>query len=438
LKLTVYPGAPLRGVCEAPGDKSITHRAFLLAAIASGASRISNANPGADCRSTLACLSALGLEAERRDGTWHLVPHRLSASAAALDCGNSGTTLRLLPGILAAQPFASVLTGDASLSRRPVARIIRPLRLMGATLSASEGDRLPPLHVRGAKLRPVDYTLDVASAQVASCVLLAGTFAEGRTSVEIPGSARDHTERMLLAAGATLAQEPRGKGGRRVSLEGPFVPRGAMLEIPGDFSAAAFFLAAAAATPGSRVTARAVGLNPLRTGLLDVLEAMGARIERTGVGERMGEPVGDVTVTGPESLSAFDVPPDWVPRMIDEAPAWAVAACAARGTSRLSGAAELRVKESDRIALIARNLARLGIRALERPDGLEIEGGTPGGGVIEAADDHRIAMAFAVLGVNARDAVTIDDAASIATSYPRFAADLAALGAVVQTEGSAS
>jgi 3-phosphoshikimate 1-carboxyvinyltransferase len=438
LKLTVHPGTPLAGVCVAPGDKSITHRAFLLAAIARGPSRISNANPGADCRSTLGCLSALGLEAELRGGGWDLMPHGLRAPVAALDCGNSGTTLRLLPGILAAQPFASVLTGDASLSRRPVARIIRPLRLMGATLSAREGDRLPPLHVRGANLSPVDCSLDVASAQVASCILLAATFAAGRTSVEIPGSARDHTERMLLAAGATLVQEPLAHGGRRVSLEGPFVPRGATLDIPGDFSAAAFFLAAAAATPGSCVTARGVGLNPQRTGLLDVLENMGARIERGSVHDRMGEPVGDVTVSGPERLTSFDVPPAWVPRMIDEAPAWAIAACAAQGTSRLSGAAELRVKESDRIALIARNLQRLGIRALERPDGLEIEGGIPSGGVIEAADDHRIAMAFAVLGVRARAAVTIDDAASIATSYPRFAADLAALGAVVQTEGSAS
>ncbi|MBI1798107.1 MAG: 3-phosphoshikimate 1-carboxyvinyltransferase [Candidatus Eisenbacteria bacterium] len=434
MKLIVHPGEPLAGRVIPPGDKSITHRAFLLALIARGPTRVFGANSGADCASTLDCARALGLNAAYESGAWNLTPRPLTEPARVLDCGNSGTTMRLLPGVLAAQPFLSVLTGDESLSRRPVARVIEPLRLMGASLFARGGDRLPPLIVRGGALSPIRYALPVASAQVASCLLLAGLFANGESAVEIPGPARDHTERMLRAAGVPIDETPIAGGGRQVCVTGPARPEGGEIRLPGDFSAAAFFLAAAAARPGSRVTAEGVGLNPTRTGLLDVLEAMGARIERTCLREEMGEPVGDVSVTGPDRLQAFDVPPEWMPRLIDEAPAWAIAASAAPGISRLAGASELRIKESDRISSLSKNLSRLGIVTRERPDGLEVEGGVPRGGTVVSDGDHRIAMAFAALASRAASPVTIDDAASIATSYPGFAGALAALGARVETE----
>jgi 3-phosphoshikimate 1-carboxyvinyltransferase len=434
VKLVVHPGPPLAGRWLPPGDKSITHRAVLLGLLAGAPVRVTGANPGADCASSLACAGALGAVVEGAGEAWSLTAPSLVEPAGALDCGNSGTTLRLFAGLLAAQPFRTVLTGDGSLVRRPVDRIIVPLRMMGASLKGREGDRLPPLEIRGAHLRPIRYRLPIASAQVASCILIAGLSAAGETEIEIPGPARDHTERMLSASGVALESQPGPNGGRRVSVGGPQRPRGATFRIPGDFSAAAFFLAAAAATPGAEVTATSVGLNPSRTGFLDVLEAMGAPVSRGAVHEEMGEPVGDVTVRGPASLRPFDVPPEWVPRLIDEAPAWAVVASAAPGRSRLTGASELRVKESDRIALLARNLGVLGLTARELPDGLEVEGGVAGGGRVESGGDHRIAMAFAALGTRARGGVTIDDATQVITSYPGFARDLAALGGRLEPE----
>lgn len=428
--LIVEPGPALSGAFTPPGDKSITHRAWLLALLAEGETRVSGANPGADCEGTLRAVQALGVPVtgtpeERVLGG---LGGRLREPDAVIDCGNSGTTLRLLAGVLAAQPFLSVLSGDDSLRRRPVARVIEPLRAMGATLFARDGDRLPPLVIRGARLVAIQRSLTVASAQVASCVLLAALGADGETSVEIPGPARDHTERMLRAAGITVAEQPLAAGGRRVSVRGPALPRGLRLRVPGDFSAAAFFLAAAAAIPGSRITASGVSLNPGRTGLLDVLERMGAKVERSGARIEAGEEVGNVTVEGPARLAPFDVPAEWIPRLIDEVPAWAVVASAAAGVSRLSGAAELRVKESDRLSTLARNLEALGVHARELPDGLEITGGRNAGGAVCAEGDHRIAMAFAVLGTRAASPVRIDDAASIATSYPGFVSTLIALG----------
>jgi 3-phosphoshikimate 1-carboxyvinyltransferase len=323
----------------------------------------------------------------------------------------------------------SVLTGDASLRRRPVARVIEPLRQMGAQLWARDGDRLPPLAIRGAALHGIAYCLPVASAQVASCLLLAGLFATGRTRVELPGPARDHTQRMLPAFGVPVlaATGPPGSGGS-IAVEGPARPTGARVAVPGDFSAAAFFLAAAAATPGATVTARDVNLNPTRTGLLDVLERMGARVERSRVRDACGEPVGDVSVIGPDALRASDIDAGEVPTLIDEVPAWVVAASAARGTSRIRGAEELRVKEGDRLALLGANLARLGIGAEETADGLAVTGGAVGGGSVDAGGDHRIAMAFAVLAGRARGPVTVTGAGAIPTSYPGFADTLAALG----------
>jgi 3-phosphoshikimate 1-carboxyvinyltransferase len=440
-RLTVAPGPPLAGRFAPPGDKSITHRACLFALLADGVSEIRHPNPGEDCLATLRCAEELGLEVLAHERERGATPGRLELrgrggptreAAGVLDCGNSGTSLRLLAGIVATRPFLSVLAGDASLNRRPVGRVVEPLRRMGAQVCARDQDRRPPLVVRGGLLKPLDYAVPVASAQVETCVLLAGLSAAGTTSVELPGPARDHTERMLAAAGVALQRDERPGGGRRVTVQGPAAPRPLSLTVPGDFSAAAFFLAAAAATPGGRVTATSVSLNPTRTGLLDVLAAMGAGVEVTRSGLEAGEELGDVTVTGPDRLSAFDIPPEWVPRLIDEVPAWTVAASAARGRSCLTGAGELRHKESDRLVALASNLERLGIAARERPDGIEIEGGEPSAGTVDAAGDHRIAMAFAVLATRARGPVTIDDAAAIATSYPGFAGELARLGGTLE------
>jgi 3-phosphoshikimate 1-carboxyvinyltransferase len=441
VRLTVRPGPPLGGPFTPPGDKSITHRACLLALLAPGISEIRGANPGDDCASTVRCAQDLGLEVLDRGNEGGATPGTLRLRGRGgpldeprrvLDCGNSGTTLRLLAGIVATQPFLSVLAGDASLHRRPVGRVVEPLRRMGATVCARDRDRCPPLVVRGGTLQAIRYAVPVASAQVATCVLLAGLSADGETTVELPGPARDHTERMLAAAGVPLRREELEGGGRRVTVRGPARPGALSLTVPGDFSAAAFFLAAAAAAPGARVTATGVSLNPTRTGLLDVLARMGAGVEIEGRRTEAGEELGDVTVTGPRRLSAFDIPPEWVPRLIDEIPAWAVAASAADGRSRLTGAAELRLKESDRLAALAANLAHLGITADEFPDGIEIQGGMPRGGEVDAAADHRIAMAFAVMGTRAASAITIREASSIATSYPGFTADLARLGGLVE------
>ncbi len=432
--LSVRPSGPLGGAFTPPGDKSITHRAYLLALVAEGETRVEAANPGADCSATLDAAVALGAAVRRSDGTVHVTgtAGELQEPDGIVDCGNSGTTLRLLAGVLAARPMLTVLTGDDSLRRRPVARIVEPLRRMGAELWARAGDRLPPLAVRGAHLRGISLDLHVASAQVASCVLLAGLAADGTTRVRIPGPARDHTERMLPAFGVEVMRESHAAGATRVGVRGGQLPRGTTVRVPGDVSAAAFFLAAAAATPGARVTAHGVGLNPTRLGLFDALRDMGAGVTITEGPEAAGEPTGDVTVTGPERLRAIALPPEWLPRMIDEVPAWCVAAAAAEGTSTLSGAAELRLKESDRIATLAAGLSALGITAEERPDGLAITGGPAAGGVVDAAGDHRIAMAFAVLGARARGPVRIDAAQGIATSYPSFTATFRALGGVAE------
>jgi 3-phosphoshikimate 1-carboxyvinyltransferase len=420
----------LHGAFRPPGDKSITHRALILALLASGRSVIETPNPGLDCAATRACTEALGarigggaesLEVTGR-GLELLEPDRV------LECGNSGTTLRLLAGVVASQPFLTVLSGDHSLNRRPVARVVEPLRRMGARLSGREHDRFPPLVVQGGDLHGIEHELPVASAQAASAVLLAGLGGRGPTSVTLPGAARDHTERMLEALGVPVGVEEREGGGRRVTIDGGRTPIPFRMRIPGDPSAAAFLLAGAAALPGSEVTARDVSLNPTRTGFLDVLEGMGATVRREPRAIEAGEPVGDVTVTGPARLSAFNIPEAWVPRMIDEVPAWAMVAACAHGNSRLAGAAELRIKESDRLSTIARNLGALGITAREAPDGLEIEGGVVRGGAVDAAGDHRIAMAFAMLGSVADAPVEVADAENIATSFPGFDATLSSLG----------
>lgn len=429
----VRRGRTLGGRFAPPGDKSITHRAALFGLLAEGATLVTGANPGEDCGRTFSAARALGARVESRDGAWSIEGRgaALAAPADAIDCGNSGTSIRLLAGVVAGQRFTTRLFGDASLTRRPMARVIEPLRAMGASIASAEGGR-PPLVVTGSPLRGIAHEAKVASAQVATCLLLAGLAASGETSVSLPGPARDHTERMLPAFGVPVEVTPREDGGRLVRVAGGSALRGCDVQVPGDFSAAAFLLAAAAATPGAEVTATDVSLNPTRTGLLDVIGAMGADVRVSRRREAAGEPLGDVTVRGPESLRAFDVPPAWVPRLVDEVPAWIVLACAAPGTSRVSGAAELRVKESDRIVALAHNLAAAGIEARERPDGLEIVGGRPRDARIEAHLDHRIVMAFAALGACTGATMTFDDVSSVATSFPGFFPLLASLGAVVE------
>jgi 3-phosphoshikimate 1-carboxyvinyltransferase len=430
----VRRGRALSGSFVPPGDKSVTHRAVILGLLADGETVVRGANAGEDCHRSLTAAAALGASVTTEDGAWRLggTAARPRTPAADLDCGNSGTTIRLLAGALAGHDLEARLFGDASLSRRPMGRIVTPLRAMGADLRAAEGDR-PPLEIRGTRLRGITYDVPVASAQVATCVLLAGLAATGRTVVRLPGPARDHTERMLPAFGAPLDVRGLPGGGREVAVDGGATLTGRDVTVPGDFSAAAFLLAAAAAEPGSCVTVRGVSLNPTRTGLLDVLAAMGAPAEIANARETAGEPVGDVTVRGPEVLSPFDVPPEWVPRLVDEVPAWVVLASAARGTSRVTGAAELRVKESDRIVSLARNLAAAGVTARELPDGLEVEGGPPRGARVEAHLDHRVVMAFAALGARTAEPMTFDDASSVDTSFPGFFSILASLGAECET-----
>jgi len=425
-------GRRLSGAFTPPGDKSITHRAILFGLLASGVTRIRGANPGEDCARSAAAAESLGAHVEPTETGWQVTgtAGEWQAAATPLDCGNSGTTMRLLAGIVAGRPVTTRLTGDASLSRRPMRRIAEPLTRMGARVEGS-GDRFtPPVVVHGSSLHGIDYDVPMASAQVATCTLLAGLAASGQTGVTLPGPARDHTERLLPAFGVALELAPREHGGRTVRVTGGSSLVGTAVEVPGDFSAAAFALAAAAAEPGASVTARNVNLNPTRTAFLDVLQQMGAMVKIAGEQVESGEPRGDVTVTGPDRLRAFDVPVEWLPRMLDEVPAWAVAASAAEGTSRLRGAGELRVKESDRIASVAAAVRALGLHAEERPEGLSVTGGRARGGVrIATHHDHRIAMAFAVLAARLEEPVWFDDLSSVPTSYPGFFGTLEALGA---------
>lgn len=419
MPLVVGPGSPLRGTLRVPGDKSISHRAALLGGIASGTTRVRGFLRAEDCLATLRCLRSLGVSIE--DTPDELVIHggRLREPEEILDVGNSGTTIRLLAGILSGQPFHSVLTGDASIRRRPMDRVADPLRRMGARISGREEGRLAPLSIDGGGLRGISYATQVASAQVKSAVLLAGLFAEGETMVREPSPSRDHTERMLGAFGVPVARD-----GLTVRLPGPAALRGATLRVPGDLSSAAYVLVAAALVPGSEVTVEDVGLNPTRTGVLDILRMMGAAVEVRDVREDGDEPAGAVTVRAAR-LHGATVGGDLVPRAIDELPVVAVAACLAEGKTVIRDAAELRVKESDRIAALARELGRLGATIEAQPDGLAIVGVRRlRGGRAASGGDHRIAMALAVAGLCADGPVTIDDPACVQTSFPEFEATL--------------
>ncbi len=412
------PGTALRGSVRVPGDKSISHRAVMLAAIAEGTTHVRGFLEGEDTRATARVFAQLRVRIEAPNDGERIVHgvglHGLQGTPAPLDCGNAGTGMRLLAGLLAAQAFDSTLVGDESLSKRPMGRVIDPLAAMGAQVDSAPGG-LPPLRIHGgARLRGVETATPVASAQVKSALLLAGLYADGETVVREPHPTRDYTERMLAAFGWPVDFAPgiaRLPGGHRLSATD--------IDVPADFSSAAFFIVAATLVPGSEVRLEAVGMNPRRTGLLAALRAMGADIREENRQEQGGEPVADLVVRH-APLRGIDVPVEIVPDMIDEFPILFVAAACAQGRTVVRGAAELRVKESDRIATMAAGLRALGIAIDEAPDGAVIEGGRLAGGVVESHGDHRIAMSFAVAAQLASGEVRINDVANVATSFPGF------------------
>jgi 3-phosphoshikimate 1-carboxyvinyltransferase len=419
---TITPARLVEGRVRVPGDKSISHRYALLAALAEGRSELRNYAPGADCRSTLSCLRTLGVEIGIDNGSVTLLGRGLRgfrSPGSPLDAGNSGTTMRMLVGILAAQRFDSELVGDESLSRRPMRRVIEPLARMGARIDAIDGHA--PLSIHGTDLHGITHRPAVPSAQVKSSIILAGLHAEGTTSVTEPAQTRDHTERALTAFGFTVAVD-----GLTVSVEGGQRGAGQQLVIPGDFSSAAFWMVAAAALPGSTVTLEDVGLNPTRTALIDVLRRFGARVEVHETATSAGEPMGTIVVAG-DRMGTVEIGPREVPGLIDELPA--IAALAAHGGQvTVRGAEELRVKESDRISALVAGFRGLGIEAEEHPDGFIVHGtGTPSGGVADARGDHRMAMAFAVAALAAGAPSRIEGADAVVISYPAFFETLARL-----------
>jgi 3-phosphoshikimate 1-carboxyvinyltransferase len=424
---------PLRGTVTVPGDKSISHRALMFAGLAVGESVIEGLLEGEDVLATAAALRAMGCQIEKRGARWHV--HGVGVGGllqpqSHLDMGNSGTSTRLLMGLVASHPITATFTGDASLSGRPMGRVIDPLSTMGADISASPGGRLP-LMVRGlCPAVPIEYRLPVASAQVKSAVLLAGLNTPGITRVIEPVPTRDHSERMLTGFGADLTVETAPDGTRAIAIRGEVDLRPQHITVPGDPSSAAFATVAALIVPGSSVTIANVGLNPTRAGLYSVLRTMGANIALANERTIGGEPVADLVVTH-SALTGIDPDPAIAATMIDEYPALFVAAALAKGRSTIRGIEEMRVKESDRIAVMARALTAVGARVEELPDGLIIDGSDgeplPGGATIATHLDHRIAMSMAVAGLASRAPVTIDDAAPVATSYPQFFEQIASL-----------
>ena len=423
MEIKVRQSPAWRATINVPGDKSMSHRAAMLAALTDGPCLIRNYLTGEDCLGTLRVLQQLGVRIEEQGKESWLV-HGLSGKfrkpEGDLDCGNSGTTMRLMSGLLAAQPFRSRLTGDASLSKRPMRRIMEPLGLMGAGLSTEGADGRPPLVIEGnSALRAIEYLLSVPSAQVKSAVLLAGLLAKGQTTVIQPVQTRDHTERMLEHFGV-----PVGKNGDHISVEGGVLPRTRNFDVPGDISSAAFWLVAAAAKPGCRLKIEGLGLNPTRTGIVKVLERMGAKIGVRAQDSGAGEPSGTVEVEGGD-LHGTTIEGAEIPNVIDEIPVLAVAAALAGGKTVIKDAAELRVKESDRIAVVAHHLKAMGADVEELPDGMIIHGGRPlHGAHLESHGDHRIAMAFAIAGLFATGETVVTGTECVETSYPGFAGQL--------------
>jgi 3-phosphoshikimate 1-carboxyvinyltransferase len=419
------PGGKLVGSIRVPGDKSMSHRVIMLGAIAEGKTDVSGFLEGEDALSTLGAFRNMGVMiSEPESGRLSIEGvglRGLQAPTGIMDVGNSGTSIRLMAGLLAGQTFSSVLTGDQSLLRRPMARVITPLSQMGAVISSREG--CPPLEISGGrKLRGVHYELPVASAQVKSSVLLAGLFAEGFTSVVEPAPTRDHTERMLTGFGYAVEVESGSIG-----LEGGGTLQGTRVDIPADISSAAFFMVGASIAEGSDLVLEHVGINPTRDGVIRILKAMGADIESSNERDVGGEPVADLRIRS-APLRGIDIPVEEVPLAIDELPAILIAAACAEGVTMLRGAEELRVKESDRIASMAEGLTQLGISNTVHADGITVIGGDIGGGVIATHHDHRIAMSFAMAALRASDRIKVSDCAHVATSFPGFAELVARVG----------
>jgi 3-phosphoshikimate 1-carboxyvinyltransferase len=413
------PGGRVTGEIRVPGDKSISHRAVMLAGIATGRTEITGFLDGEDCLATLAAMTAMGVRAERLAADQLRVDGAgrggLHAPPGPLDLGNSGTGMRLLAGLLCGQAFDTVLVGDASLMRRPMERVAAPLRRMGARIETSDGR--PPLRIRGTPgLVGCTHELAVPSAQVKSAILLAALGAQGRTEVREPALTRDHTERMLGAFGVPVERHD-----RMVAVQGPVELCGCPIAVPGDFSSAAFFIVAGLIAGGAPLLIRNVGVNPTRTGLLEILRLMGADIRVLASRMAGGEPVADLEIH-PGPLHGIEVPRKLVATAIDEFPVLFAAAAMAGGETLVTGAGELRVKESDRIAVMAEGLQRLGVRVAVLPDGLRILGGPVGGGIVDSHSDHRVAMAFAVLAARAAAPVEIRDVANVQTSFPGFPA----------------
>ncbi len=416
-----------------PGDKSVSHRALMLGSIAEGRSDVSDFLAGEDCLQTLAAMRALGVSIERPGPTEISIQgvglHGLKVATGELDLGNSGTAMRLMAGLLSAQPFDSVLTGDASLLGRPMGRIITPLQQMGAGIDSEDGT--PPLRIAGGhKLRAIDYEMPMASAQVKSAILLAGMYANGTTSVTEPAVTRDHTERMLALMGVPVTSD-----GNRISINGGKAPGGCHVKVPGDLSSASFVMLAALLAENADILIKNVGVNPTRTGVIDILQDMGADICLESAQLLGKEPVADIRVRS-SRLRGGAVDPALVSLAIDEFPVLFVAAAAAAGKTVFSGIAELRVKESDRIAAMADGMRKLGIEVDESPDGAVVYGGRFAGGTVESFGDHRVAMSLAIAGTVAADEVVVSDVDAVDTSFPEFAACMASIGAHIrQLEG---
>ena len=433
MEFKILPGGTINGEARVPGDKSMSHRSMMLGALAEGTTRVTGFLEGEDALATQSAFRAMGVDIKRIGEGEVLVHgvglHGLKPPASALDLGNAGTGMRLMCGLMAGQPFDTVLTGDASLCSRPMGRVIDPLRLMGAEITAEEGGR-PPLAISGGKpLQGIHYDLPMASAQVKSCVLLAGLYAEGRTSVTEPAPTRDHTERMLRGFGYEVSND---KG--VISLEGGGSLKAADIDVPADISSAAFFLVAASITPGSDLLLTHVGVNPTRIGVLNILNLMGADITLKNQREVGGEPVADIQVRY-APLQGIEIPEEQVPLAIDEFPVLFIAAACAEGRTVLRGAEELRVKESDRIAAMAEGLCTLGVSNEVLDDGIIIEGGgSIGGGEIRTHMDHRIAMAFAIAALRAEKEIFVLDCDHVATSFPGFDALARGLGLQISVQ----
>ncbi len=432
INFIVQPGGCLQGQIRVPGDKSISHRSIMLGALANGTTHVKGFLEAEDALATLQAFRDMGVEIQGpEDGELTIQGvgmHGLKAPSKPLDVGNSGTSMRLLSGLLAGQSFDSTLIGDESLSKRPMKRVTNPLAEMGAKIDTTESGT-SPLHINGGKtLHGIDYDMPMASAQVKSCVLLAGLYAEGETSVTEPAPTRDHTERMLSGFGYTVE-----RNGNKVTVNSKGSLTACEIDVPSDISSAAFFLVGACIAEGSEILLKHVGLNPTRTGVIDILKLMGADIETSNLKVIGGEPVADIKVRSSQ-LKGINIPPELVPLAIDEFPVLFIAAACAEGRTVLTNAQELRVKECDRIQVMADGLQTLGIDAVATDDGMIIQGGQLGGGVVESHDDHRIAMSFAIAGLRANAPITIQDCANVNTSFPPFVSLAGDLGLAIESK----